>query len=1341
MLNKKFIVGIATIVIVFLGVFVFAQNNNSEEDLAKDETAPIITLTGDESITIVVGSTYEEAGAAAKDDIDGNITTKIKTSGNVDADKVGTYTIAYNVKDEAGNAAKEVKRTITVVDNTKPVIKMLGNSPVTIEAGKKYVDEGATAYDNYDHNITGLIVTTSNIDTSKVGTYHVIYNVTDSSDNNAKEVTRTVYVVDTTAPTINLIGSDPVTNEVYNAYHELGATATDIVDGNLTSKIVVTNNINTALLDTYKVTYEVTDKAGNTAKLTRDVVVQDTTAPTITLVGDDSITVKAKKWGTFTDHKGATALDNYDGDLTSTITSTNDVKLSVPGTYSIIYTVIDAAGNTATLSRAIIVKDMVKPTIMLKGWKYTIVPFGGTYTDKGAMAYDDIDGNISNQIVVTGNVNTSIVGFYRITYNVTDSSGNAAKQVTRFVIVKDSEKPVIGLLGGSDVTVQGGSIYKDARAIATDNADGVITNKIVTNNPVNTMVVGDYDVTYNVTDSSGNKADQVVRHVHVIDTIAPTININGISPINIELGSTYTDLGATATDIIDGNLTSSIVTVNPVNTSATGTYYVTYNVVDNHGNHAAEVIRTVNVIDTTAPDITFVPNGTSSYVKTAGVTVNAADLSGIEATSLKYIWADSETTITYDDFVASGISFTNGATINTPVGATGTYSLWTYAIDNNHNGRIAVSSIFYLDNVAPIIDLFGHATKDIEAGSTSVAYKGDMEVTDNIDGHIDFSYTGTVDTSVVGSYPITYVATDGAGNTSTATRTFNVVDTVSPSISFGTNGNTTYATSHSTTVSVSDLGGVNSSSLKYLWSTLPITPSETDFSATFTSGGTISTPSNVTGGYYLWVIAKDNTGHTTITSSNIFNIDNQGPNITLSGTNPVSVPYGSTYTDAGATANDTLDGPVAVSSDLPGSVNTSIPGTYTVHYTAMDTHGNVSARTRTVEVTDGIAPTITFGTNGNSTYAHQYSSTITVTDTGSGVNISSLKYQWTNSTTTPTEVSFSSGFSNGDNIYSFAGTSGSLYLWALAKDNYGNTAISRTNVFNIDNTGPTSTITLNGDTTYSKTKTATVNVIDLGSGINASSLRSLWSTSATTPADSEFVVSLTNGGTVNTPSGNPSGQFYLWIKASDNLGNTSYTKSASTFNLDNQGPSITYGTNGNSSYARNASTTINVTDAGSGISASTLKYFWTTSSSSAAPSESSFTNTYTNGSTVNTPTGVNGSYYLWTMAYDNAGNPTYSRTGAFYLDSTLPTASFHDNWILWWIDDVTVTASDTGGSGLNTSNLKYQWTTSTTAPSEASFDSSGTSFTNGHDISYQDGKYLWIRVYDNAGNLNIIRRS
>ena len=81
-----------------------------------DTTAPVITLTGDATLTLEVGATYNEQGATATDNYDASVSVTI--GGNtVDTNTVGTYTVTYDATDASGNTATQVTRTVNVVDS------------------------------------------------------------------------------------------------------------------------------------------------------------------------------------------------------------------------------------------------------------------------------------------------------------------------------------------------------------------------------------------------------------------------------------------------------------------------------------------------------------------------------------------------------------------------------------------------------------------------------------------------------------------------------------------------------------------------------------------------------------------------------------------------------------------------------------------------------------------------------------------------------------------------------------------------------------------------------------------------------------------------------------------------------------------------------------------------------------------------------------------------------------------------------------------------------------------------------------------------------------------------
>jgi len=158
----------------------------------------------------------------------------------------------------------------------------------------------------------------------------------------------------------------------------------------------------------------------------------DNIKPTITIMGNALVTIAAGT--TYTD-QGATAADDIDGDITKQIVPSGTVNTAIPGTYTITYTVTDAAGNTGTASRTVKVVDQTNPVITLNGNATLYTTYGETFTDPSVTATDNVDGNISGSVVTTGVVNTEIVGSYTLTYNVKDAAGNNANEVTRTVVV------------------------------------------------------------------------------------------------------------------------------------------------------------------------------------------------------------------------------------------------------------------------------------------------------------------------------------------------------------------------------------------------------------------------------------------------------------------------------------------------------------------------------------------------------------------------------------------------------------------------------------------------------------------------------------------------------------------------------------------------------------------------------------------------------------------------------------------------------------------------------------------------------------------------------------------
>jgi hypothetical protein len=219
-------------------------------------------------------------------------------------------------------------------------------------------------------------------------------------------------------------------------------------------------------------------------------------------------------------------------------------------------------------------------------------------------------------------IQTSIPGLFTVTYNVTDSSGNAAVQVTRTVNVVDTTLPVV--TAPANVTAEATGANTTV-AIGTATATDAVGIASITSNAPASFPVGLTVVTWTATDTVGNTGT-ATQNVTVHDTTAPAIALLGSSPVTVEFGSAYTDAGSTASDNVDGDVTASIVVGGlPINTSVLGTNTVTYNVTDASGNAAAQVTRTVNVVDTTLPVVTAPANVTAEATgTTTAVTIGTA---------------------------------------------------------------------------------------------------------------------------------------------------------------------------------------------------------------------------------------------------------------------------------------------------------------------------------------------------------------------------------------------------------------------------------------------------------------------------------------------------------------------------------------------------------------------------------------------------------------------------------------------------------------------------------------------------------------------------------------------
>ncbi|MEW8992888.1 cell wall-binding repeat-containing protein [Clostridium sp.] len=140
---------------------------------------------------------------------------------------------------------------------------------------------------------------------------------------------------------------------------------------------------------------------------------------------------------------------------------------------------------------------------------------GDSFNDLDSVtANDKEDGNLTSKIIVSGTVDTSTIGNYKVIYKVTDSDENTVtKERMVTVVEKTNEKPVIS--GVADINIKVGNSFDAKTGVtATDLEDENITSKIIVSGTVDTKKVGKYILSYTVTDSDGNKVS-INRNVNV----------------------------------------------------------------------------------------------------------------------------------------------------------------------------------------------------------------------------------------------------------------------------------------------------------------------------------------------------------------------------------------------------------------------------------------------------------------------------------------------------------------------------------------------------------------------------------------------------------------------------------------------------------------------------------------------------------------------------------------------------------------------------------------------------------------------------------------------------------
>jgi hypothetical protein len=378
--------------------------------------------------------------------------------------------------------------TVNIIDTTKPVITDVTNWHTECKKGKTVNHKKASCYDDCDGSKGAQTGSPASFTATSQKKVTVSYSCTDSSKLSATKTSTTVDIRDTTRPVIHYTGNHIIE-------HSAGTTM---------------------------------EKSNYLAgHFCRDSCVSD---------------FKLEKSKTLSHIEFLSTGCTHSTKSTHAKSYFNTLK---PGTYYQKFTCSDGNGNDAiSKCRTIINKDKKDPILTILGddIEYLEATYTENYVDDGATCSDQVDGIISQDVEVSGDVvNMAKRGTYKINYNCKDAAGNTATQLTRTVHVNDVTCPTCKL-AITTIKREASFPYNDNAPVCTD--DIKVVGKAATEGKVDVETVATYKLTYTINDEAGNNnmgkcpacknykgkmckgAKAYIRTVIVKDTLKPTIHLS-----------------------------------------------------------------------------------------------------------------------------------------------------------------------------------------------------------------------------------------------------------------------------------------------------------------------------------------------------------------------------------------------------------------------------------------------------------------------------------------------------------------------------------------------------------------------------------------------------------------------------------------------------------------------------------------------------------------------------------------------------------------------------------------------------------------------------------------------
>ena len=854
-----------------------------------DTTAPTITTPNDQTVEATANQSQVTLDmATAVDLVDGTVTVIPDTTGPFG---VGIHTITWSAVDGEGNIATATS-TLTITDNTPPSLiapidisqESASGEPIEIALPTVFGSDLVSGQIQAIPSHTGLF---------SPGETIVSWTAVDDAGNSAS-VNQTITVTTPDALPVIAILTD-ITQEAtgqLTAVTLVAPIVTDSEDGPLDASA---DNLGPFPLKTTTVTWSATDSANQTVSTSQQIIITDTTAPTITTPNDQTVEATANQSQVTLDM--ATAVDLVDGTVTVIPDTTGPFGV---GIHTITWSAVDGEGNIATATSTLTITDNTPPSL--------IAPIDISQESASGEPIEIALPTVFGSDLVSGQIQAipSHTGLFSpgetiVSWTAVDDAGNSASVNQTITVTTPDALPVIAIL--TDITQEATGQLTAVTLVApivTDSEDGPLDASADNLGPFPLKTT---TVTWSATDSA-NQTVSTSQQITILDTTAPIITTPDTQIVEATDNLTELTLNpATATDLVDLSVSVTTESKGPF---AVDTHTVIWTSTDSEGNTATATSRLV-VSDNTPPSL-----------------IAPADLFG-ESTSGEAIEITLPS-VFGTDLVDGQVQATANHTGLFEPGATVVTWTATDLAGNSANvsHNVTVTTADALPTIATIADISMEATGEL----TAVALVA-PSVSDNEDGVL-VAQADKQSPFPVGTTVVTWSATDSANHTVSTTQQIEISDTTAPIITVPENLSIE-ATATLTPVTLTPATAIDLVDDNITVVAAPIGP-------------------YAVGTHNITWTASDKFNNTATATSQLEITDNTAPTMTAPATITQHSEDGEPLTImlTSVMANDLVDGEFAAIADHTG---TFAPGTTIVVWTATDKAGNSTSVNQSVIVT------------------------------------------------------------------------------------------------------------------------------------------------------------------------------------------------------------------------------------------------------------------------------------------------------------------------------------------------------------------------------------------------------